>query len=225
MTHPITSTSEVTDVTVAYDRVTDALAAARQLAMPPGALEEAAALIVGAFDDDIRFRVPIAYARSATAGIATWTSELRLRNDRLKTALDTLCAAVTAQLLPPPSHHRQHRPRTGSMKHAKRTERVFSDKAVAVLGPVQQLAARGELAGAGAAKLGRRWTFDLEKLRRFVRQKERETWHNAKHRPDASGGPAPSTAGLRYADGISDGRFTRVTRRLRGRATKRAASD
>jgi len=30
---------------------------------------------------------------------------------------------------------------------------------------IQDLAARGEIAG--AAKLGRRWTFDLEKLRRF----------------------------------------------------------
>jgi hypothetical protein len=126
MTHPITSTSEVTDVTVAYDRMTDALAAARQLAMPPGALEEICALICGAFDDDIRFRVPIAYARSAAAAMVARASEGRLRNDRLKTALDTFCAAAirattpmveqaeaqadTTQPIPPQSPRRQHGP-------------------------------------------------------------------------------------------------------------------
>jgi excisionase family DNA binding protein len=118
---------------------------------------------------------------------------------------------------------RQPKPRI--MKRAEHVERVLSNKAVAILGlplrTVQQLAARGEL---GAAKLGRCWTFDLEKLRRFVKHREREAWQNAMRQPDATGAPVLSGAALRCAAGTSDGRFIRVTRRLRGRATKRGES-
>jgi excisionase family DNA binding protein len=83
---------------------------------------------------------------------------------------------------------------------------------------IQDLAARGKIAG--AAKLGRRWTFDQEKLRRFIREKERETWHNASRPLDVSGVAKPFGAGLRFAGENSDGRFTRVTRRLRARNTR-----
>jgi Helix-turn-helix domain len=89
-------------------------------------------------------------------------------------------------------------------------ERVSIEKAAAILGPVvrtvQDLAARGEIPG--AAKIGGRWTFDIEKLRRLVRQRERETWQSGKRRPDATGGAVPSGRGLRYADAKSDGRWT-----------------
>ena len=87
---------------------------------------------------------------------------------------------------------------------------------------VQELSARGEIPG--AAKLGRRWTFDIEKLRRLVRQRERETWQSGKHRPDAFGAATPSGAALKFVGANSDGHFTRVTRRLRGRDTKKGGS-
>jgi Helix-turn-helix domain len=106
-------------------------------------------------------------------------------------------------------------------------ERGTVKVAAAILGlpprTVQDLAARGEIAG--AAKFGRRWTFDLGKLRRLVQAKERQTWRNAKHRPDATGAPALSTAGLKFVGETSDSRFTQVTRRLRARATKPSVSD
>jgi hypothetical protein len=106
-------------------------------------------------------------------------------------------------------------------------ERVGVKVAAAILGlpprTVQDLAARGELPG--AAKFGRRWTFDLVKLRRFVKARERQTWQHARRRPDVTGGPALSGAALGYVAGISDGRFTQLTRRLRARATGPRASD
>jgi excisionase family DNA binding protein len=106
-------------------------------------------------------------------------------------------------------------------------ERGTAKQAATILGvptrTIQDLAARGEIPG--AAKLGRRWTFDLEKLRRLVRQKERETWQHANRQPDVSGGAKLFGAGSRFAGENLDGRFTQVTRRLRGRATKPAKTD
>jgi hypothetical protein len=105
-------------------------------------------------------------------------------------------------------------------------ERVSIHKAVAILGlplrTVQELSARGEIPG--AAKLGRRWTFDIEKLRRLVRQRERETWQNGKHRPDAIGAVIPFGRGPKFVGAKSDGRFTQVTQRLRGRNIKQGGS-
>src|SRR5262245_6152254 len=105
-----------------------------------------------------------------------------------------------------------------------RDERASVKTAASMLGlplrTVQHLAARGEIAG--AAKFGRRWTFDVEKLKRQIRERERQTWLNARHRPDATGGRAPFGVGPRFAGETSDGRFTQVTRRLRARATKPA---
>jgi hypothetical protein len=72
---------------------------------------------------------------------------------------------------------------------------------------VQQLAKRGKLPG--AAKFGRRWTFDIAKLRRLVRDQERRAWReNEKHLRDAIGAAVPSTVALRSTGETSDGRFT-----------------
>jgi hypothetical protein len=102
MTSPITSTSDA-DVIVALNLATDALATARQLAMP-GAAEAAGALIHRAFeggvsaDIDERLAVDIAYARGAAAWIVTegigvpWGPELHRRCDRLATVLDEIRA-------------------------------------------------------------------------------------------------------------------------------------
>ena len=64
----------------------------------------------------------------------------------------------------------------------------------------------------------------IEKLRRLVRQRERETWQSGKRRPDATGAAIPSGRGLRFVGAKSDGRFTQVTRRLRGRNIKPGGS-
>jgi hypothetical protein len=102
-------------------------------------------------------------------------------------------------------------------------ERGTIEAAMAILGlperSVQDLAARGQIPG--AAKFGRRWTFDLEKLRRHVKQKERGQWQNAKRRLDAIGAAIPFGAASVTAAATLDGRFTRVTRRLRGNGARR----
>ena len=68
------------------------------------------------------------------------------------------------------------------MRRELRRERDNIDEAVAILGLsrrfVQERAAAGLLPG--AAKFGRRWTFDLAKLREHVKEKEAETWEQAK---------------------------------------------
>jgi hypothetical protein len=109
-----------------------------------------------------------------------------------------------------------------SSRH-KDLERGIVADAVAILGvpprTVQDLAARGELPG--AAKFGRRWTFDLSKLRRYVREKERTTWNEgARLQPGVTGVVIPSGAALKSTAMRSDGRFTQVIQRLRARAAK-----
>jgi hypothetical protein len=110
MTSPITSTSDA-NVIVALNLATDALATARQLAMPRAA-EAAGALILGAFeggvsaDIDAPLAVPIAYARGAAAWLVTegidgpWGPKLHRRCDRLATVLGTICAGLPRD--PPP---------------------------------------------------------------------------------------------------------------------------
>ena len=92
---------------------------------------------------------------------------------------------------------------------APETKRIDSATAAAMLGTsqrsTQDMALRGEIPG--AAKFGDKWTFDLEKLRRFIEQKELETCQNAQHRPDVIGGARPSGVASRSAASSSAGRF------------------
>jgi integrase/recombinase XerD len=118
-----------------------------------------------------------------------------------------------------PERHRQKSP-------VLKSERCSVAQAATILGTpertVQDMAARGELPG--AAKFRRRWTFDLEKLRRHVRQKERLSWQTGeKLHLDATGAAMPSGAGLRSMAGKSDGRFIQVIQRLRGQGARRKA--
>jgi excisionase family DNA binding protein len=103
-----------------------------------------------------------------------------------------------------------------------KAERVNSERAGQILGlhprTVQKMAQRGEIPG--AAKIGRRWTFNEDKLRSFVRQKERETWHAQKHQPDVTGarifsGAAPKSKAKKY-----DGPYTRIIQQLRDSAAR-----
>jgi hypothetical protein len=116
----------------------------------------------------------------------------------------------------PPSRLRQRKDR------AFKVERCGVEQAAAILGlskrKVQDMAARGELPG--AAKIGV-WTFDVERLRRYVQLKERQAWQSGKRHPDAIGAAMPSGGAPRSMAEKSDGRFTRVTRRLRGQGARR----
>lgn len=139
-------------------------------------------------------------------------------------------AVVKAALGTPPRPHKPRiRPPDGlrTSAEAARKLRCSAKEAAAILGlpmrTVQELAAR-EARSLGAAKIGRRWTFDLEKLRRFVKHREREAWQNAKRQPDATGAPVLFGAALKSVAGKCDGHFTQVIRRLRARATKRGES-
>lgn len=61
------------------------------------------------------------------------------------------------------------------------SERITVEEASPILGlparTIQQMAARGIIPG--AAKFGRRWTFDERKLRAFIRGREEETQRTA----------------------------------------------
>jgi hypothetical protein len=76
------------------------------------------------------------------------------------------------------------------------------------------MAARGEIPG--AAKFGS-YTFDVGKLRQFVKDKEEQLWQrkNQKLQPDAIGGAIPFGAARRSKVRTSAGRYTQITQRLR----------
>jgi hypothetical protein len=107
-------------------------------------------------------------------------------------------------------------------KRAREVERGNIELAVQILGlqprTVQKMAQRGELPG--AARMGRLWTFNLDKLRGYVRHKERETWHAPNHLPDVTGARTFSGAASKSGAAKSDGRFTRIIQQLRGNAGK-----
>ncbi len=103
-------------------------------------------------------------------------------------------------------------------------ERGTIEQAVAVLGisvrAVQSMAAAGQIPG--AAKFGRRWTFDLGKLRRFVDEREFETWQlgNAKRHLDASGRVIPYSVVSVSRARRNNGPLKQTIQRLRASVTK-----
>ena len=72
--------------------------------------------------------------------------------------------------------------------------------------------------------MGRQWTYDLAKLRRFVAQQEK-TCASGKPRPDVTGGGIPSGPKLRFAATASDGRLARMIQQSRKRVAKLAKSE
>ncbi len=124
-----------------------------------------------------------------------------------------------------PAHRVADAGRVRARRQQQSRERGDIFDAVAILGlpirTVEAMAVRGDIPG--AAKIGRRWTFDLSALRGFVKQQERETWQrNERPLPVAIGAKVSSGAVSRSTAEISDGRFTQITRRLRGNDGKRA---
>ena len=73
-------------------------------------------------------------------------------------------------------------------------ERILIGEAVAILGvaerTVRAMAQRGEIPGAG--KIGRSWTFNIEKLRAYVGRREAEAYQGAKR--SACGSARPQAA-------------------------------
>jgi excisionase family DNA binding protein len=112
--------------------------------------------------------------------------------------------------------------RGAQMAESGKVERVKIERAAQILGlqprTVQKMAQRGELPG--AARFGRLWTFNEDKLRGFVRHKERETWHAQKHQPDVTGARTFSGAAPKSKAAKSDGRYTRIIQQLRDSAEK-----
>jgi hypothetical protein len=80
--------------------------------------------------------------------------------------------------------------RRAAVTQAEITRRIRSDAAAAMLGltarGVQSMASRGDLPG--AAKIGKVWTFDPAKLRRFIEAKESECPRKISTKEKASGG-------------------------------------
>ncbi|RTE92887.1 DNA-binding protein [Bradyrhizobium sp. LVM 105] len=80
-------------------------------------------------------------------------------------------------------------------------ERVTTEMAAKILGlparTVQDMALAGEIPG--AAKFGRRWTFDEQKLRNYIRRREEEQWQDAnrRHLPERNGAGTYSTRSSR----------------------------
>jgi hypothetical protein len=89
---------------------------------------------------------------------------------------------------------------------------------------LQAMSQRGEIPG--AAKLGRQWTYDLAKLRRFIEQQEKVTTcrQGAKPRRAATGAALPSGAALRPAGDSSAGRLRRMIQQSQRRVAKQARS-
>jgi hypothetical protein len=104
-------------------------------------------------------------------------------------------------------------------------ERGSTEKAAAILGlksrKLQAMAQRGGIPG--AAKLGRQWTFDLAKLRRFVDQQEKiACQESVKRPPDATG--AAIFSGHKF-DGVgvsSAGRLKQMIQQSQKRVAKQA---
>jgi hypothetical protein len=133
---------------------------------------------------------------------------------------------MPAENAPPKS--RQHAEPVGLLTPAE-AARGTAKQAAAILGikprKLQAMSQRGEIPG--AAKLGRQWTYDLAKLRRYVKQQEKETacQKGARPRPDATGGGIPSGAALRSVGSASGGRLRRMIQQSQKRVGKQAKTE
>jgi helix-turn-helix protein len=135
--------------------------------------------------------------------------------------------SVPAAILP---KHR-YRPRVavpdGLRTRAENRERGITADAAAILGlkprKLQAMAQRGEIPG--AAKLGRLWTFDLAKLRRFVDQQEKACRDSAKPRGAATGATGFSMPSFKSGGDKSGGRLGQMIRQLQRRVGKQSRSE
>ena len=111
----------------------------------------------------------------------------------------------------------------------KQAERIVVEDAMSILGlsgrMIQEMAQRGEIPG--AAKFGRRWTFDVAKLRAMIADKEHDTWQrsNERRHPVVTG--AATRFGVVNASKAANSasRFTQTIRRLRGKDSRPAQTE
>ena len=103
-------------------------------------------------------------------------------------------------------------------------ERVPIERASSILGvpprTVQALAARGEIPA--AAKIGRRWTFDLAALRGYVKFRESQSCRSAEPRGIVIGGGIRSGGASRSRGARSGSAYEQTMLRLRKAASKPA---
>ena len=103
------------------------------------------------------------------------------------------------------------------MSAAVTPERVGVDVAAAILGvPIrtaQALALRGDLPG--CCKIGKKWTFNADELRAWVRRREAETWRASERgRQSTSAGVSGGPASLSLDRNIDD-RYAQIRKALR----------
>jgi len=107
-----------------------------------------------------------------------------------------------------------------------RRERGTIDEAVAIIGyparTVQAMAAAGRIPG--AAKPGRRWTFDLDVLRRWIKQEEKKRWQSDERRPIAIGAAGSFGGVSRLPARSTDGAYARAMARLQSGASRRSVN-
>ena len=83
---------------------------------------------------------------------------------------------------------------------------------------VRAMAACGEIPG--AARLRGRWTFNLEKLRRYIAFKEAEACQGASPRRAVSGAAARSGAASRLKVATSNGLYAQTIQKLQSAGTR-----
>jgi hypothetical protein len=102
--------------------------------------------------------------------------------------------------------------------------RIKIERAVEILGlakrTVQKMSQRGDLPG--AALMGRRWTYNEDKLHGYVRNMERATWHGrSKRLRAATGKTAFCTTGLRSTANDSEDRYSQAIRSAQSNSATR----
>ena len=108
------------------------------------------------------------------------------------------------------------------------TERGTVREAAKILGlkvrKIQAMSQQGEIPG--AAKIGMQWTYDLAKLRSFIRQQEQATTCQRKEIPrsGATGAVKFFGAALRSVDSASVGRLKQMIQQSQKRVAKLAKS-
>jgi hypothetical protein len=106
-----------------------------------------------------------------------------------------------------------------------KADRITIERAGDILGlatrTVQKMSQRGQLPG--AALIGRRWTYNEDKLHVYVRNQERATWQGRSKpspRPGAIGKTTFSIGASKSTAEKSEDRYTQVIQRLRDSAAK-----
>jgi hypothetical protein len=106
-----------------------------------------------------------------------------------------------------------------------KADRITIERAGEILGlatrTIQAMSTRGEIPG--AAKFGRRWTYNEEKLHGYVRNQERAIWQGRPKpspRLGAIGKTTFSTGASKSTAEKSEDRYTQVIQRLRDSAAK-----